>query len=262
MNDLTAAAHSSPEQVVRDFLTPRLPKRRRTSALHGGETLRIATKEGEIALQRAGTGPAIMLLHGWEGRASDLAAFAPPLLKAGYTVLAMDLPAHGASAGQQSSVPQSARALHGVGEALGPLHAVIAHSMGSAILAEALYAGLAAQRAVLISAPAYYESYARNFAVTAGLDSDDTEMMLTLLCDAIDADVREISVPHHAPYLHQPALFIHSTDDPVIAIEDSLASASAWPGARHLRVEGLGHKRILADQAVVAATIKFVTTFR
>lgn len=174
---------------MRAFLTPRLPKRRRTSALHGGETLRIATKEGEIALQRAGTGPAIMLLHGWEGRASDLAAFASPLLKAGYTVLAMDLPAHGASAGQYSSIPQSARALR---EALGSLYAVVAHSMGAAILTEALYAGLAVQRAVLISAPAYYESYARSFAATAGLDAEGTEVMLTLLYDAIDVDVHEI----------------------------------------------------------------------
>lgn len=258
MNVLTTP-HPSPEQVVHAFLTPRLPKRRRTLALDGGETLRIATKEGEVALQRAGAGPAVMLLHGWEGRASDLAAFAPPLLKAGYSVLAMDLPAHGASAGQQSSIPQSARSLCEVGEALGPLHSVIAHSMGSAILTEALYAGLAAQRAVLISAPAYYESYARHFAVTAGLDTEGTEAMLKLLCDAIDADVSEISMPRHAPHLHQRALFIHSTDDLVIAIEDSLASTAAWPGARHLRVEGLGHKRILADQRVVAVAIEFVT---
>lgn len=257
MNILTTT-HPSPQQVVHAFLTPRLPKRRRTSSLDGSETLRIATKEGEVALQRAG--PVVMLLHGWEGRASDLAAFAPPLLKAGYSVLAIDLPAHGASSGQQSSIPQSARALREVGEALGPLHSVIAHSMGSAILTEALYAGLAAQRAVLISAPAYYESYARHFAVKAGLDTEGTEVMLRLLCDAIDADVSEISVPRHAPHLYQPALFIHSTDDRVIAIDDSLAGAAAWPGARHLRVEGLGHKRILADPAVVAAAIEFATT--
>lgn len=129
---------------------------------------------------------------------------------------------------------------------------------GAAILTEALYAGLAVQRAVLISAPAYYDSYARSFAATAGLDAEGTEVMLTLLYDAIDVDVHEISVPRCAPYLHQPALFIHSTDDRVIAIEDSLDSATAWPGASHLCVEGLGHWRILVNPAVVAAAIEFV----
>jgi pimeloyl-ACP methyl ester carboxylesterase len=147
-----------------------------------------------------------------------------------------------------------------VGEALGPLHAVIAHSVGSAVLAEALHAGLAAQRAVLVSAPAHYERYARGFAAAAGLDAEGAEAMLALLRAAIGIDVRDVSLPRRAPHLRQPALFIHSTDDRVVAIEDSLTSAAAWPGARHLRVEGLGHRRILADPAVVAAAIEFVTT--
>ena len=139
------------------------------------------------------------------------------------------------------------------------MHAVIAHSIGSAVLAEALHAGLDAQRAVLLSAPAYYERFARDFAGAGGVDTDGTEAMLALLRDAIGVDVREISLPRRAPHLRQPALFIHSSDDRVVAIEDSQASAIAWPGAHHLRVEGLGHRRILADPAVIAAVIAFVT---
>ena len=260
MNRTATALRPSPEQVARAFLTPRAPAQRQALALEGSTTLRIATPEGEVALQRAGTGPAVLLLHGWEGQASDLAGFAPPLLAADYTVLAMDLPAHGASAGQQTSIPQAARALRAVGAALGPLHAVIAHSVGSAVLAEALHAGLAAQRAVLISAPAYYDRYARGFAAAAGLDAAGTEAMLALLGDAMGVDVREVSLPRRAPQLRQAALFIHSADDRVVAIEDSLASAAAWPRAHHLRVDGLGHRRILADPAVVATTIAFITT--
>ena len=220
--------------------------------------LRVGTPEGDVALQRAGTGPAVLLLHGWEGQASDLAAFVPPLLDGGFTVLTMDLPAHGASDGKQTSIPQSARALVAVGEALGPLHAVIAHSIGSAVLAEALHAGLVAQRAVLIAAPAYYERHARGFAAAAGLDTDGAEAMLALLSRTIGSDVREISLPRRAPNVRQPALFIHSSDDRVVAIEESLVSAEAWPGARHLRVEGLGHRRILTDPGVVAAAVEFV----
>ncbi len=259
MNHTATARRHSPEEIACAFLTPRPPQQRQAFALEGGEALRVATPEGEVALQRAGTGPAVLVLHGWEGQAADLAAFAPLLLATGHTVFAMDLPAHGASAGQQSSIPHSARALRAVGEALGPLHAVIAHSVGSAVLAEALHAGLEVQRAVLISAPAYYEHYARGFAAAAGLDAKGTEAMLVLLSDAIGVDVREISLPRRAPQLRQTALFIHSADDRVVAIEDSLASAAAWPGARHLRVDSLGHRRILADPAVVAAAIEFIT---
>ena len=101
------------------------------------------------------------------------------------------------------------------------------------MLAEALHAGLEAQRAVLVAAPAYYARHARGFAAAAGLDAEGTEAMLALLRRTIGIDVREISLPRRAPHLRQPALFIHSSDDRVVAIEDSLASAAAWPGARH-----------------------------
>ena len=172
----------------------------------------------------------------------------------------MDLPAHGASAGRQSSIPQAARALSAVGRAVGPLHTVIAHSVGSAVLVEALHAGLATQRAVLISAPARYEEYARGFAAAAGLDAGGIDAMLALLRDAIGVDAREVSLPRRALDLRQPALFIHSADDRVVAIEDSLSSVAAWPGARHLRVEGLGHRRILADEEVISAATEFITS--
>jgi len=221
--------------------------------------LRVATPEGEVALQRVGTHPLVLLLHGWEGQASDLTAFAQPLLTAGFGLLALDLPAHGESAGRQTSIPQAARALRAVGEATGPLHAVIAHSIGAAVLVEALHAGMQVERAVLIAAPAYYERYARGFAAAAGLDGEGTESMLALLRDTVGVDLREISLPHRAPHLRQPVLFIHSADDRVVGIEGSLATAALWPGARHLRVEGLGHRRVLADPAVVAAALEFVS---
>jgi pimeloyl-ACP methyl ester carboxylesterase len=259
MTDTPNTAYPDPARVAHAFLTPRAPRQKRALLLDGGKVLRLATPEGEVALQSVGSGPTVLLLHGWEGQASDLAPFVSPLLIAGFSVLIMDLPAHGASAGQQTSIPQSARALIAVGKAQGPLHAVIAHSIGSAVLVEALNAGLAVQRAVLIAAPAHYEHYARSFAASVGLDTDSIEAMLGQLRATIGIEVSEISVPRRAPNLVQPALFIHSSDDQIVSIEESLESASAWPGARHVRVEGLGHRRILSDAAVVGMAIEFIS---
>ena len=254
----TIAHRPSAEEVANAFLIPREPRRRQALALEDGESFRVATPQGEVALQRAGTGPAVLLLHGWEGQAADLAAFVPALRGAGFSVVVMHLPAHGDSAGTQTSLPESARSLHAVGQALGPLHAVIAHSMGAAILGEALHFGLVANRLVMLAAPARYEHYVRSFAAAAGLDVLTTDAMLGILRSRIGAEVRDISLPGRAPERRQSALFIHSADDRVVAIEDSLASAEAWPGARHLRVDGLGHTRLLFDSSVVAAAVDFV----
>ncbi len=259
MSETISADRPSPEEVARAFLTPAQPKRLMALDMPDAVDLRIETPEGEVALTRAGSGPPVLLLHGWEGQASDLAAFAQPLLEAGCSALAMDLPAHGRSAGRRMSIPQAAVALRAVGEAVGPLQAAIAHSMGSPVVVEALHRGLAAERVILIAAPAHYERYARGFAAAAGIEADGVEAVLRHLEAAIGQDVREISLPRRAPSLAQRALFIHSTDDRTAPIEDSIASAAAWKGARHHRVEGLGHRRILTDPGVVAEAVAFAT---
>ncbi|NRF67399.1 alpha/beta fold hydrolase [Aquincola sp. S2] len=260
MSDPTAADldRPAPEQVVQFFLTPRLPPPAPEFLPHP-TALSIDTPSGSIALRRSGHGPRVLLLHGWEGQAADLAAFAPPLLDAGFEVITMDLPAHGASSGRQTSIPQSARALKAVGDVLGPLHAVIAHSVGSAVLGEALHHGLDAGHAVMIGAPAHYAAYARQVAAFAGLDEEGTQRMLELLREPLGVNIHEVSLPARAVHFTLPALFIHSSDDRIVAIADSLASAAAWRGARHLRVEGLGHRRILGDANVIAAALKFIT---
>lgn len=262
MTESAAAIRPTPEQVLQAFLTPRPPRAPAPDFLPGAELLQLDTPSGRVALLRAGHGPTVLLLHGWEGQAADLAAFAPPLLEAGFQVLAMDLPAHGQSEGRQTNIPHSARALRAVGSAVGPLHAVIAHSVGSAVLAEALHAGLVAERAVLIAAPAHYAAYARQVGTLAGLDAAGIARLLDLLREPLGIDIHEVSLPRRAAALTQPALFVHSADDRVVAIADSEASAAAWPGARHLRLDGLGHRRILQEPAVVAEALQFISSSR
>ena len=259
MSETIIVNKSSPERAAQAFLTPAQPKGQLPLEMPGAAELRIDTPQGEIALTQAGSGPSVLPLHGWEGQASDLAAFVAPLPMAGRSVLAMDLPAHGRSAGRRMSIPQAAVALHAVGDAIGPLGAVIAHSMGSPIVVEALCDGLDAERVVLIASPAHYERYVRGFAAAAGLAANGAEAMLTHLRQAIGQNVRDISLSRRAPSLAQRALFIHSTDDRTVPIEDSIESAAAWPSARHWRVEGLGRRRILSDPGVVAEAIAFVT---
>ena len=39
-----------------------------------------------------GEGPTVLLVHGWEGRGSQMAAFAAPLAEAGFRAVAFDAP--------------------------------------------------------------------------------------------------------------------------------------------------------------------------
>ena len=83
--------------------------------------------------------------------------------------------------------------------------------------------------------------------------------MLAQLQGTIGFGVRAISLPRRAPQLRQLALFFHSADDRVVAIEDSLASPLRGQ-ALTKRVEGLGPRLLLVNPVVVAAAIEFIAT--
>jgi pimeloyl-ACP methyl ester carboxylesterase len=57
--------------------------------------------------------------------------------------------------------------------------------------------------------------------------------------------------------VHPPLLLVHDRDDVETPARGSQSLASAWPGADLLLTEGLGHRRVLWDPAVVERTVAF-----
>jgi pimeloyl-ACP methyl ester carboxylesterase len=246
-------------RAARAFLTPaRRPPKSSTISLPRGRRFWLAGPLGKVSAVEVGTGPAVLLVHGWEGQPEDFAFLFPVLVEAGFRVVAFDLPAHGASDGVMASIPVCATSLLRIEEITGAPHAVIGHSVGALAVVRAAEMGLAADRLVLIAAPARYECYARTFAAEAGLDNRETEEMIRIL-EAMNANVRRISIPEIAPRLTQPALFLHSKDDRVVPISDGVESARVWRGARWLEFDGLGHRRILRASVVHEAILKFLS---
>lgn len=209
---------------------------------------------GAVAGWVRGTGPTVLLVHGWSGSHADLGAFAEPLAAAGRCVIAIDLPAHGRSEGSLASIPDLASAILAVAEEFGPMAGVIAHSVGCAATGEALRRGLVAPRSVLIAPPARYAYFARGFARQAGVDP---EALLAALRNR-DIDIDSIDLPLMAPHLKSDALIIHSKDDQVVPFSDGKAIAAAWPGAVFIERDGLGHGRILAAAEVIATSVSFL----
>ena len=108
--------------------------------------------------------PAVLLVHGWGGRATQMRRFVFHLAAAGYRVIAYDQPAHGLSDGQLTGLPDFADVLAEVARHHGNVRAVIAHSLGGPAAAIALARGLPLERAVLLSPPSDLVGFSRRFA--------------------------------------------------------------------------------------------------
>lgn len=202
--------------------------------------------------------PTVALLHGWEGRGSQLGAFAAPLVAAGFRVAAVDAPGHGDSPGRSSSLVAIADALRRLGERYGPFAGVIAHSAGTVGAVHAISRGLAVDRLVCVAPGVDLEGYVLGFARIFGLSEEAGRSLKLRIERHVGVAMRELDPRRAAPEQRLPLLVIHDRTDREAPFAGGEELARSWPGARLLATEGLGHTRILWDGKVVSAATDFL----
>lgn len=212
-----------------------------------------------LSVLRAGDGPAVALIHGWEGRATQFAALAPALLARGFSVVAIDAPGHGHSRGKQSDPYRFAEALIEVSTHVGPLYAAVGHSVGGGSIALALSVGLSVSRAALIASPSSLHDVLHRFSAAVHLPPKATDHFVRdarrriaargYRTDDIEGALRSVQVP---------ALVVHALNDKEVPFADAERMAGFWPGAALLPVQHVGHRRILRDPITIGAVAEFL----
>ncbi len=242
------------------FLTPQrhtAPARER-EALAGARPFSVRFRGGRLRAWSFGEGPAVLLVHGWSGRGGQLAAFAPPLLLAGFRVVTFDGPGHGLSSGRLSTVPLFGEALRAVAARVGGVRAVIAHSFGAPSVTHALLAGLRLDAAVFVGPPRSPAEPFRLFCDALELPESLRARLRARLEARLGLTIEELDVPRLARALDVPLLVVHDRDDAEVAWAEGAAIAQEWPGARLLTTTGLGHRRVLRAPEVLRAATDFV----
>lgn len=200
----------------------------------------------------------------WGGNAGQWHAAVTGLLAAGMRVVAFDALSHGASdAGargqQQTSIVEMARSLLAVAWHVGPVHAVVAHSLGGAAAAQAIREGLPVRGVAMIGAPADMYDACSAMAWQLGIAPHVLHRMQRRSEQWLGTSWSTFNVPdvgRTRPV--PPALVIHDREDKEVRWEDGAAIAGAWPDARLVTTQGLGHRRILRDAEVIAHVTHFV----
>ncbi len=211
-----------------------------------------------LAVYAWGEGPTVLLVHGWAGRGSQLAVYARPLVARGFRVVAFDAPAHGRSAGRRTALPEFATAVQRVAAEVGPLHGIVGHSIGTAAITVALSRGVEVERLVYLSPPERPGEYLRRAAQWLGFSEQVTEATLRRLERRYDVLFADADGPRLAADLEQPLLVIHDREDREVPFHEGVALADAWPNSRLQPTDGLGHTRIIRDDAVVRSVVAFM----
>ncbi len=203
--------------------------------------------------------PAIVLIHGWNGRGSQLGAFAEALTSAGFRAVAFDAPAHGRNQGSSTNIFDYAEALQTVAAASGPIAGAIAHSFGVPATARALLQGLALPRLVSISAPANATFLVERFARLLEIPEVVIDNMRGRIERKFGMDVlTRLAAEAMLAEQTLPGLIIHDRNDRDVPSTHAEQLHQAWQGSQLLLTDNLGHNRILRDDAVIKAAVDFL----
>ncbi|MEM1182071.1 MAG: alpha/beta hydrolase [Acidobacteriota bacterium] len=209
--------------------------------------------------------PRVLLVHGWESRASRLAIWVDPLLHAGFSVVAFDAPGHGESSGRRSSPILFSRAARRAVDHVGAIDGVIGHSLGGLSSAIAITAAELIDerrldpRRLLILAGAESGAEAMGFFCSAlGLPDDFLPVLLDGAAEL--SGHRPATFDGHRILARRPVetLWLHDPEDGEASWVGAQRVAEAAPHVEVVAVEDVGHHRIARDPNVIRRGVEFL----
>lgn len=211
-----------------------------------------------VRVHAYGEGPLVVLVHGWQGGASQLASLAASICAAGFRVALFDMPAHGEASGWSTSAPEFIRVLAHVARALGPLHAVVGHSLGGSAALLCAARGLRMAGVVALSPVPSFDFTMRGYARAFGLAPRARE----LLAQRFEARTRmkrdELDLAVVNPGV--PTLLVHDLLDREVPSGYSRQLEKKWPGTHLIETCGFGHGRLLEAELVAESVVAFLAT--
>lgn len=205
----------------------------------------------------------VLLVHGWQSRASRFAVLVTALLEQGYSPVAFDAPGHGDSAGRGTTILEYREVMRLLGAEFGRFHAVVAHSFGVPAAVLALRTVLRADCLVALGGVCDLDYVVTAFAGQLGLGERVVrDLRLRIERDLFpgEADIwQRFSASYRPDQLTLPILAVHDQEDPVVPLSQARRLVDSRPDrARLITTRGLGHRRVLTEPEVVRAALAFL----
>lgn len=200
----------------------------------------------------------ILLVHGWESRGTQMYAIAEQMVSQGYSVVAVDMPAHGHSAGETSNPYVFAKTIELAQKELGKFDAIVGHSMGAGAIAFAFSRGVIAEKMVLISSPSSIERVLRRFSHFVGLNNNAANKFVAFIENSVGLPVHAIDSSFLLRQCDIPTLLIHDEGDLEVPVTESERLATVLSNAELYISKGLGHRRIIKSEEILKKINNFI----
>jgi esterase/lipase len=211
-----------------------------------------------------GKGPVVLLVHGWAGRASQFRKIIEALIVAGYKVVGFDGPAHGESEGKSTNIIEFENVLRKIYEVTGVPEAIVAHSFGGGAVLYAAMLGLPVKKLINIASPTIGDEIIDTYLRTINGSWSTGNFFKGYMLEKFNKTFDEFTAMYFIGHIHNPPqlLLIHDEDDKEVYIRHAEELKKLYPEAILFRTKGLGHTRIMKDEAVINRCVTFIQEIR
>ena len=221
---------------------------------NNGKCKRVALSWGE--------GPLVILVHGWEGRSTQMSVLAKHLAASGFQAVALDITAHGESNGRKVSFRDYIDDIDALIKYLGKdVHAMLGHSAGGlCMMAAREMLNLEANHYVTISSPSapfpLIDVVRRRLKVSEPV----IDMIKAKVAKNFDCNWAELERGKAFKQLRndEQLLLVYDTSDNMVDHSQSDVIQNIWPDAKVYKSDGLGHFKPLWAEDVIERVSQFL----
>lgn len=246
---LMALYKIKPEKAVykafKLFCTPRgsFVKPHQKDFLNAHKSEQLLFKKIKIQTYRwEGSGPKVLLLHGWDSHTFRWKDLIKHLRSKGFDIMAFDAPAHGNSEGNLLSVPIYNEVLNEILKIFKP-EILIGHSMGgmTAVYNQHKFRDSNIKKMVLLGAPSDLKRIMDGFQKILGLSYKFMNATEKYFRQRYGYRFEEFNSKDFAKDLKIPCLIIHDKYDKIVPCKEAYDINIALKNSELMITEGAGH---------------------
>lgn len=245
------------------FETPikyKLPKREQKmfEVSHKSKLLLPDCKK-EILVYENKFGPKkVLLVHGWNGRGTQLVSIAKMFKEHNYTIVSFDAPGHGKSPKNTTNMKDFIEAIRVLSKKYDGFDVIVGHSLGGMSIMNSLASGIATKKAVIIGSGNKTADITTDFLQSIGMDKKISPLLISLFEHKYQDTMSNYDVAPKAKKVTLPVLVIHDKNDIDVPYSAAETICENLPDGTLMLTEGLGHRKILGDEHVIKTIEDFV----
>ena len=201
----------------------------------------------------------VLFVHGWEGKGTSVKHFIDPLLSLGYQLFSFDAPAHGASSGSSTDLPEIIATIQHINSLYGEFDVIIAHSFGTLSALNAFNGIFNNKKLVLIASLSNPFTAVKGFQNIFSLNDKVVKGLLNNIVKRVGRPLQDLELKDLSDLGSNNILLLHDKRDVIAPFSESIFLQNNFPNAQFNIISRAGHHKILSEKTTIDTVVNFLS---